>query len=136
MTEDTAWVTLAQPRDPNRRPKTNMNELIAPCSRCPGRGASGRWDLDVAEGQPVAAALAASRLRRRGANRPCREADDHRSQLRRLERRKREESPMWWRNREVEDRLFEGEEAVAHAYVIGGGGGPKVVWACKTGARS
>ena len=50
--------------------------------------------------------------------------------------RKREESPMWWRNREVEDRLFEGEEAVAHAYVIGGGGGPKVVWACKTCARS
>ena len=34
MTEDTAWI-LAQPRDPNRRPKTNMNELIAPVLAMP-----------------------------------------------------------------------------------------------------
>jgi hypothetical protein len=43
---------------------------------------------------------------------------------------------MRYRNREVEDRLYEGEEAVLHAYGIGGGGGPDLVWACKTGARS
>ena len=36
----------------------------------------------------------------------------------------------------VVDRLFEGEEAVLHAYGIGSGGGPKVVRACKPGARS